>query len=111
MAEAYQTSSKVKLAASASETINGVLPKAGIRVLVKGNGSREFLVDLVPENIEVNEGDEVVMSESWEYAGLNLLLGKIVEVGPAGAQVFKSVKAVHYFDPQSFDAVFVVKKP
>src|SRR3989338_5420330 len=48
--EAYQNSSKVKLATSASETINGILSKTGIRVLIRGNGFREFLVDLVPEN-------------------------------------------------------------
>ena len=109
--EAYQNSSKVKLATSASETINGILSKTGIRVLIRGNGFREFLVDLVPENIEVNEGDEIMAVESWEYAGLNLMLGKVVEVGPTGARVFKSVKAIHYFDPQSLEPVFVVKKP
>ena len=111
VAEAYQTASMVKLATSASETLNGVLPASGIRVLIKGNGFREFLVDLVPENIEVKEGDEVMAQESWEYAGLSPLLGRVAEVSPSGSQVFKNVKALHYFDPQAMEPVFVVKKP
>lgn len=110
VAEAYQNFSKVKLISSASETVDGVLPGADIRVLIRGNGFRELLVDLVPENIEVKEGDEVMATESWEYPGLVLFLGKIVEIGPAGAEIFKSVKAIHYFDPRSTDPVFVVKK-
>ncbi|KKS37473.1 MAG: Cell shape-determining protein MreC [Parcubacteria group bacterium GW2011_GWA2_42_14] len=108
--EAYQGSSKVKLISSASEIVNGILPATGMRVLVKGNGFRELLIDLVPENTEVKEGDEVMAAESWEYPGLILFLGKIVEVGSTGAQVFKSVKALHYFDPQSLETVFVVRK-
>lgn len=112
IAEAYTDTSKVKLITSSSETTNGMILPKRIGVLLRGNVFREFIVDFVPENAEVNEGDIVVSSGILDYSNLNPVIGRVVEVKSSVAEVFKNVKALHNFDPQSMGSVVVVvKKP
>ncbi len=110
VSESYETTSRVKLVTSSSETLNGVIPPAGIKVLIKGNGFREFTIDLVPGNVDIHEGDSVYASENPEYVGILPVIGKIVEVRDSENSVFKAVKALHLYDPQASSALVVVKK-
>ena len=109
--EAYSSAAKVKLITSETEAVNGMFADSRVPALVRGNNFRELQIDLVPENISVSAGDEIVLSEQKDYVGFSPRIGRVVEVGSSESGVFKEVKAIHSFDPQSFGPVFVVKKP
>lgn len=107
--EAYGAVSKVKLITSFSESLGSKILPQNVPVIVRGNGFRELLVELVPENTEVNEGDEIYLREDAKYAGLSPVVGRVSEVRSSSGLVFKIIKALHDYDPNSLDSVFMVK--
>lgn len=103
-------SARVILISSPSRSIDVRIPAADLRAIARGNNSRELIIELVPQNVEVKPGDRIIASPRSTGGRRSLLVGEIREVRQAENEVFKAVRAVHLFDPAD-DAVLVLLAP
>lgn len=99
--------SQVLLLTSGSQTSEVVLPRMNLRAVVRGNNSRELLLDLVPQDSDIQVGDQILAVPRATGGNGNLLIGEVRAVGQAEREVFKTVRAVHFFDPAD-DAVIIL---
>lgn len=98
------------LASSPSRSIDVFIPSSNLRAIARGNNSREFIVDLVAPDAPIAVGDLIVASPRATGGRRTLLVGEIREVRQAEHEVFKTVRAVHLFDPAD-PAVIVLLAP
>jgi cell shape-determining protein MreC len=79
-------------------------------VIARGNNHREIILDLVPYDVDVKNGDLVVTSGKGESFLSGLVIGKIISSQKSQTQVFQEVRAETMVDPSSFVVVTVIKK-
>lgn len=70
-----------------------------LRVIAKGNNNRELIIDLVPQDAGIKSGDLVTASPRATGRKITLVVGEIREVRQAENEVFKTVRALHLFNP------------
>lgn len=104
--EVGDRTSRMILLTSASRSIEISVPRIDLRAIARGNNSRELVIELVPNTADLKEGDRIVASPRVT-GGRPLLVGEIREVAAAEHQTFKTVRAVHLFDP-SIDNVVIL---
>lgn len=104
--EVGDRTSRMILLTSASRSVEVSLPRINLRAIARGNNSRELVIELVPNGADLKEGDLVVASPR-ATGGRPLLIGEIREAAAAEHQPFKTVRAVHFFDPAA-DAVLIL---
>lgn len=98
----------VLLITSPSRSTDVSISGRGIRAVARGVNNRELAIDLVPQQSEVRSGDLIVASPRATGLSKPLLVGEVREVKQAENDVFKSVRAIHLFDPGS-DRVMVLR--
>lgn len=104
-------SSRVILLTSASRSIDVVIPAAhDLRAIAKGNNGGELTVELVPQGTTLAIGDIILASPRSTGGRGGLLIGEVRDAGEAEQEVFKSVRALHLFDPAT-EGVIVLLAP
>lgn len=81
-----------------------------VRAIAQGSTSREFSIELVPQDADVKRGDLVVASNRITGRERALVIGEVRDVRQSEHQVFKTVNAAHLFDPAA-DEVLVIPAP
>lgn len=98
------------LFSSPSRSTDVTIPSADLRAIARGSNARELSIELVPPDAAVKAGDIVLASPRVTAGRRPLLLGEIREVRQAEQEVFKTVRAVHLFDPAE-SAVIILLAP
>lgn len=93
--------------------------KENVVGVVKGKGNLELLLEKIPREVDVKEGDivtTVYWGEIFPKASLgeifpkNLLVGKINEVKKTDISPFQEIKASVFFDISELKKVFVITR-
>lgn len=92
-------SSRVILLSSASRSTDVFIQGANLRAIARGANSRELIIDLVPQDAEVKVGDLARASSRSSAGRASLLVGEIRESRQSENDAFKTVRALHIFDP------------
>lgn len=101
--------SRVSLLSSPSRSIDVVVAD-NLKAIARGNNSRELIIDLVPASAEVKVGDIVRPSLRATGGRRGLIIGEVREAKQAENAVFKSVKALHLFDPASEEVLVLIPR-
>lgn len=104
--EVSDRASRMILLASASRSMEISLPRINLRAIARGNNSRELVIELVPNGADLKEGDLVTASPR-ATGGRSFLIGEIREAAAAEHQPFKTVRAVHLFDPGTDNVIIL----
>src|SRR3989344_1765345 len=96
------TSAKSEVAATLSEA-------AGTNGLIKGAAGQGMILDLIPQDQEVKEGDKVMTSGLEEKMPRGLLIGQVGTVESRVGQVFKQARVVPPFDLRHSHILTVIK--
>ncbi len=98
---------RVALASSPSRSVD-VSVSDKLRAVARGNNSRELVIERVPRDAEVKSGDLVRVSSRSVSGQDSFLIGEVREVHQAENEVFKTVRAVHLFDPAEDSALILL---
>lgn len=101
-------SSRVILLSSASRSTDVFIQGANLRALARGDNSRQLIVDLVPQDAEVKVGDLLRASSRSSAGRASLLVGEIRESRQSGKEAFRTVRALHIFDPAEEEVLILL---
>lgn len=96
------------LFSSPSRTIDVLLPERGLRAIARGANARELAIELVPSDADVKKGGLVLASPRATGGRRALLLGEVREARQAEHEIFKSVRALHLFDPAESSVIILL---
>ena len=99
---------KVLLLSSGSHDVEVLFVGKNITAIARGNNNREFAINLVPQDAAIQAGDLIVASPRATGGRHSLLLAEVREVRPAEHEVFKTVRAMHLFDPTENDVLVLL---
>ncbi|PIT90764.1 MAG: rod shape-determining protein MreC [Candidatus Komeilibacteria bacterium CG10_big_fil_rev_8_21_14_0_10_41_13] len=77
--------------------------------LLKGNVANNLLIDLIPQDKEIAEGDLVITSGLEEKIPRGLLVGRVGQVDQVVGQIFKQAKINPLVSYHNFNLVTVIK--
>ncbi|OHA08739.1 MAG: hypothetical protein A3B37_02715 [Candidatus Sungbacteria bacterium RIFCSPLOWO2_01_FULL_59_16] len=101
---------RVLLLSSPSRSVDVVVAGRELRAIAKGANARELSIELVPQGAELKSGDLLVAAPRAAGGRRALLVGEVREVREGESEVFKTVRAIHLFDPAT-DEVLVLLAP
>lgn len=108
--EVAPRASRAILLASASRSIDVVVGASRLRAIARGSNARELAVELVPQGAALGVGDAVLATPRATGGRGFLAVGEVREAREAEHGVFKTVRALHLFDPAE-DGVLVLLAP
>lgn len=106
--EAYEHSSKVRLLSDEGSSIEAaVLSKDAVGV-VKGLGRSRAVLDLIPQDKDIQKGDMIVTSHLGSVFPQNLLVGQVQEVEGNDTGAFKRAQVLPLFNLGTDTVLFVI---
>lgn len=108
VAEVYDNFSKVMLVSNKNISFDGNIQGKEIPGLVRGEGGLKILLDLVPNDKELSEGDMVVTSGLGGVFPRDLLVGTISRVIKSDLEPIKKAEIAPFFDIGTFNLLFLV---
>ena len=81
----------------------------GIYGIAIGEGMEEILLDKVPQNQKIKEGDIVITSNLGNFFPQGLLIGLLKEVNKSDVAPFQKAKVSLLFNLQDLQTLFVIK--
>lgn len=107
--ELNDSSAKVKLITDPSSKINAVIQESGITGLVSGEQTGELIIDLLPQERTISQGQTVISSGLFGFLPAGLLLGQIEKVISSEVQISQKAKIKPAIDFSALEKVFVIK--
>ena len=83
---------------------------ADLRAIARGANSRELIIELVPQEADIRPGDLLVATPRATGGRRGILVGEVRAVREAEHEVFKTVRAVHLFDPAADDVLVLLAR-
>lgn len=108
VSEVYNNSSKVTLISSKNISFDGKIVEKDIPGLVKGDGGLKLLLDLLPRDKEVNEGDTIISSGLGGVFPKDLLVGKIKKVVKNDVEPIQKAEVEPFFNIADSHALFLI---
>lgn len=108
VAEVYDNFSKVTLISSKDISFDGNIQEKEIPGLVRGEGGLKVLLDLVPNDKEMVEGDVVATSGLGGIFPKNLLIGKVGKVIESDLEPIKKAEIIPFFDIGTPNLLFLI---
>jgi len=106
--EVFQDFSEVKLISHKEISFDARIFDMDIYGVAKGEGSLRVLLEFIPKNQEVFEGDLVLTTVLAGVFPEGLLVGKIEEVKKSDLEPFQTAEIKPIFDLQSLDDLFII---
>lgn len=108
--ELNDSSAKIKLIADPSSKINAIIQESGITGLVSGEQSGELIIDLLPQERTISQGQTVISSGLSGFLPAGLLIGQIEKVISSEVQISQKAKIKPAIDFFALEKVFIIKK-
>ncbi len=77
--------------------------------VIKGKGNFQLILDLVPREKEIKEGDTIITSSLGGVFPKGLLIGKIQKIKKSDVEPFQQAEVKMTFDIKELETVFIVK--
>lgn len=106
--EVYKNFSKVMLISNKNSSFDVKISEKEIYGLSKGKGNFKVLLDLVPQDKEIKEGDLVLTTALGGIFPNGLLIGKIKEVKKSDVEPFQQAEINLSFDIKEIETLFVI---
>ena len=108
VAEVYENFSRVQLISNTKSSFDAKVQDKDITGLLKGEGSQRVLLDLVPTDKEISEGDIVVTSELGGIFPAGILIGKVASIRKSDTKPFQQAYLNTFFKLKELDKVFII---
>jgi len=108
VSEVYENFSKVMLISNKGCSFDVKIQEKDIAGVVKGKGNFKVLLDFVPQNEEISQGDIIVSSSLGGLFPAGLLVGQIEEVKKSDIEFFQQAKIKPIFDIKEINFLFVI---
>ena len=109
VSEVSSGSAKVLLITDPSSVINAVIQETRASGIVKGEYGLGLVMDMIPQNEEVNIGDTVITSAFGGDFPKGLLIGQIKEIRGSENQIFQKAIIEPAADFERLEIVFIVQ--
>lgn len=106
--EVYKNFSKVILLSNQESTVLVKVEDGEIKGVVKGEGNFKILLDNIPLNQEIKEGDLVVTAALGGNFPKGLLVGQVKEVKKSDVEPFQQAEILPFFDIKELEIVFII---
>lgn len=112
ISEVYDDFSKVMLISNEKSSLDAridvKIQEKNAFGLIKGKGNSKILLDLVPQDKEISEGDLIVTSSLGGIFPSGLLIGEIEEVIKDDTEPFQQAEVKSKFDLKEINFLFVI---
>jgi rod shape-determining protein MreC len=108
--EVFNSFSKVRLIIDPNSRVNVLIQESGVTGLVKSSQGLNLIVDLVPQEESIKEGQTIITSGLAGIFPPGLLIGQISQVVSIDVQVFQEAKVKPAVDFKKLEKVFVIKE-
>jgi rod shape-determining protein MreC len=106
--ETFKRESIIEAIFSQDSNIVGEVLESSAKGIVRGEYSTAAILDVIPRNFEVKEGDTVITSGTEELIPRGLLIGQIKETTPTADLLFQKAPLVLPFQLDKLRLVWVV---
>jgi len=106
--EVYKNFSKVILLSNQESAVLVKVEDEEIKGVAKGKGNFKILLDNIPLNQKIKEGDLIVTIWLGGNFPKGLLIGQIKEVKKSDVEPFQQAEILPFFDIQELEIVFVI---
>ena len=110
VSKVYKNFSKVMLISSKKCSFDVKIQEKDISGLIKGKGNFKILLDFVPQNKEISQGDIIVTSSFGGLFPAGLLAGKIKDVKKSDVEPFQQADIEPIFNIKEINFLFVITK-
>ncbi|MFH1713982.1 MAG: rod shape-determining protein MreC [Candidatus Nealsonbacteria bacterium] len=107
--EVYDNFSEVVLITNPNSSFDVRVFEKEVYGIIKGKGSADLLLDLIPKENELSEGDLVVSSALGGIFPEGLLVGRIREIKRSDVEIFQKAVIDPSFDLGSLKTVLIIK--
>lgn len=108
ISEVYKNFSRVTLPTDNKFVSDVVIQTKEIYGVVRGMGEADLLLDLIPKDSEIKEGDILVTSNLEGVFPKNLLIGEIKTIKKEATKPYQTGEVRPFFDLKNTDNLFVV---
>ncbi len=108
ISEVYKDFSRVMLISSKEACFDVQIYQKDIKGVVKGKGSLNFFLDLIPQDKEISNEDIVITSAFGGVFPKNLLVGKIKRIKISDIEPFQQAEISPFFDIKELESVFII---
>ena len=104
----YEGFSEVVLISNKESSFGARIPERDADGVIKGKGSFNLSLDLIPREKEISEGDVVITSALGDVYPPGLLVGQIKTIKKSDVDPFQSAEVKAAFDINNLDYLFIV---
>jgi rod shape-determining protein MreC len=108
ISEVYKHYSKVVLITNKDSSFDAKISGAQISGLVKGQGSYKLSLELVPRELDIKAGDEIITTSLGDIFPDGLLVGRIKEVSKSDLEAFQKAQITPAFDVNNLGNIFII---
>ena len=109
--ESFSTHARVQLISAKESKLDAKIAETQVTGVIRGQGGQKLMLDLVPQEDELREGDIVLTSNLGDVFPENLLIGEVANVLKSGADPFQKANLKPFFNLKSSELVFVITSP
>lgn len=106
--ESFPRNARVQLISAKESKLDAKIAETQVTGVIRGQGGQKLMLDLVPQEDELREGDIVLTSNLGDMFPENLLIGKVQEVLKSGENPFQKANLKPFFNLKSSETVFVI---
>lgn len=104
----YTNFSKVIIISNKQSAFPAKVQEKEIYGVIKGIGQGEVLLDLIPQDAEVQTGDKIITVALDNIFPKNLLIGEVKKVQKSDLAPYQKAEIIPYFDLKGLNALFVI---
>lgn len=100
--------SKVLLISNQKSSFDVKIQEGEITGLLRGKGDFQLLLDLIPEDQEIKEGDLIETTSLGGIFPKGILVGKIQKILRSDIKSFQQAEVFPFFDVKNLETVFII---
>ena len=108
ISQVYKNFSKVMLISNKKSVFSVKFQEKDIEGVVKGKGNFQLFLDLIPQNAEIEPGDDLVTVSLGGIFPAGLLVGEIKEIKKSDVTPFQQAEIKPAFDIKEIEKLFII---
>lgn len=110
ISEVYKNFSKVILISDKKSSFDAKIQEKDISGVVKGKGNFKIILDLIPRDKEISQGDIVVTSSLGGIFPAGILVGRVKKIEKSDVEPFQYIEISPGFEITEIEKLFVIIK-
>lgn len=108
ISEVYENFSRIILISNKESSFDAKVADSDIPVLIKGKGSLKILLDFVPQDKNIEEGNLIITTSLGGIYPKGLLIGLITEVKKGDIKPFQQAEVSPFFNISNLENLFII---